>query len=414
MAGSTGSGSGSGRNSGNENDSNGDDGDGASTQPSKLSSALCASCDRCRARKSRCDGQRPCSACKHNYMKKHKLTSCDGVDPERFECVYSPAKRRGPVPGHKVKKSENATAAMKAVKEAMLHSHSSSKKSAKKSAQPLVAAAAAQGGNSFPAMGQAAFASMPGSVGVAAAPYCGGPHAAAAAGNYAMGQNNMPLLSPLDPNAAALQQHILSSLGAIGLGLYASYAATGAGAMPGLMGTAGAGDTMASNQDAAKQHLAYIQQLQMQQQMQVRQDQAPPAAAAASAAPAANDLEASNNSDSVGATSSAGSLSPTPGAQAVMAKINTEASGPKHAAIGCEKPNAVKFLHLLNPNDPDGVRFRACYALSFGSLFGLPPIPSDEEYCHRFEPTGSFEPHLLPKFDIAALQAARFAESKFQ
>lgn len=32
-------------------------------------------------------------------MKKHKLTSVEGLDPNMFECVYSPAKRRGPVPG---------------------------------------------------------------------------------------------------------------------------------------------------------------------------------------------------------------------------------------------------------------------------------------------------------------------------
>ena len=36
--------------------------------------ALCASCDRCRARKTKCDGQRPCGNCATKYLKKHKLT----------------------------------------------------------------------------------------------------------------------------------------------------------------------------------------------------------------------------------------------------------------------------------------------------------------------------------------------------
>lgn len=36
--------------------------------------ALCASCDRCRARKTKCDGKRPCSNCANKYMKKHKLS----------------------------------------------------------------------------------------------------------------------------------------------------------------------------------------------------------------------------------------------------------------------------------------------------------------------------------------------------
>jgi len=36
--------------------------------------ALCASCDRCRARKTKCDGERPCSNCAAKYLKKHKLS----------------------------------------------------------------------------------------------------------------------------------------------------------------------------------------------------------------------------------------------------------------------------------------------------------------------------------------------------
>ncbi|KAL7567140.1 hypothetical protein ACA910_009467 [Epithemia clementina (nom. ined.)] len=60
--------------------------------------ALCASCDRCRSRKTKCDGNRPCSNCATKYMKKNKLTSIDGIDLSEFDCIYSPAKRRGPIP----------------------------------------------------------------------------------------------------------------------------------------------------------------------------------------------------------------------------------------------------------------------------------------------------------------------------
>lgn len=35
--------------------------------------ALCASCDRCRSRKTKCDGQRPCSNCTSKYLKKNHL-----------------------------------------------------------------------------------------------------------------------------------------------------------------------------------------------------------------------------------------------------------------------------------------------------------------------------------------------------
>ena len=30
---------------------------------------LCASCDRCRSRKTKCDGKRPCSNCKTRYLR---------------------------------------------------------------------------------------------------------------------------------------------------------------------------------------------------------------------------------------------------------------------------------------------------------------------------------------------------------
>lgn len=36
--------------------------------------ALCASCDRCRGRKTKCNGQRPCSNCANKYMKKNKIS----------------------------------------------------------------------------------------------------------------------------------------------------------------------------------------------------------------------------------------------------------------------------------------------------------------------------------------------------
>ena len=51
------------------------------------SQGLCASCDRCRARKTKCDGNRPCGNCASKYMKKHKLTSLDGVDLALLGCV---------------------------------------------------------------------------------------------------------------------------------------------------------------------------------------------------------------------------------------------------------------------------------------------------------------------------------------
>jgi predicted nucleotidyltransferase len=66
------------------------------------------------------------------------------------------------------------------------------------------------------------------------------------------------------------------------------------------------------------------------------------------------------------------------------------------------------YRPLIEPSNSHGLHLRACYTLSIGDMFGLPPIPTDDEYCRRFDK--SLEPHQLPKFDLAALQAARFAE----
>jgi len=79
----------------------GNDGKRASYTPS-----LCA-CDTCREKKTKCDGQQPCTLCKQKYMKQNKLTSLDGIDPQLVGCTYSTAKKSGPEPGSKCKKRGN-------------------------------------------------------------------------------------------------------------------------------------------------------------------------------------------------------------------------------------------------------------------------------------------------------------------
>jgi len=57
---------------------------------------LCSSCDRCRAKKIKCDGERPCGMCKAAYKRKN----VEELDLT-VACVYSLAKRRGPPPKRK-------------------------------------------------------------------------------------------------------------------------------------------------------------------------------------------------------------------------------------------------------------------------------------------------------------------------
>jgi hypothetical protein len=65
--------------------------------------------------------------------------------------------------------------------------------------------------------------------------------------------------------------------------------------------------------------------------------------------------------------------------------------------------------HLLELSDPDGSRLRAYYRLSVDEVFGFPPTPTDEEYCTRLNILG-MTPRMIPGTHLAALSAARFAE----
>ena len=50
------------------------------------SSQLCASCERCRVKKTKCDGKRPCSNCVARYLKINKIDRY--VEQERIIFCY--------------------------------------------------------------------------------------------------------------------------------------------------------------------------------------------------------------------------------------------------------------------------------------------------------------------------------------
>ena len=90
----------------NDANANADDGgvrrvSNVTTNASTISNDIfCASCDRCRSRKIKCDGERPCKSCTVSYMKKNKIKDVSEVDLTQVECFYSVAKKRGPIPKH--------------------------------------------------------------------------------------------------------------------------------------------------------------------------------------------------------------------------------------------------------------------------------------------------------------------------
>lgn len=162
--------------------------------PNRDSTNLCSSCDPCRTRKTKCDGLSPCRACVRKHAKKHKLTSYEGITAQDCECTYSVAKRRGPVPGFKNSKEEkgdgkaSATKKRRHLQDGTLHANPPKKKKEKRSMDR---------GHRQEALLQNHLGSNP------------------QMGNGTIfGGNNF--IMPLDPAAAALQQQILSGLGALG------------------------------------------------------------------------------------------------------------------------------------------------------------------------------------------------------
>lgn len=417
---------------------------------------LCASCDWCRARKIKCDGKRPCGACVKHYLKKHKLTSAEGIDPSLFDCVYSPAKRRGPVPGHKQSRENGKSGKSSKRRRSGNGSRKPPQAPPSDSAAAFAAAApgslslqiaedgsvtsshtgGAYGGSSLAGASHATGGGPGGSqYGVRSmgggAPGGGSQHgnmstggSAQASASYAGSGGAFPLLPPLDPNAAAMQQHVLSTLGSIGVNLFSANnnnsndnninnhnnhnngdgsVGCGGGVMApaglsmGQVASAGGQDTMATAQNAAQQQLAYIQQLQLQQQLQAQKQRRN---AVASGNTKSNNFRRSASS---GSRQSLQHSAPAPSVHSATSE--DEAS---RRAIGCTNPAVTRYAPLLSPSDARGAHLRACHALAAGGLLGLPPLPTDGEYCRRFGP--SLEPHQLPKFDVAALQAARLAE----
>jgi hypothetical protein len=137
---------------------------------------------------------------------------------------------------------------------------------------------------------------------------------------------------------------------------------------------------MAAASNSAQQQLGFIERLQRQQQqqaMQKHQNQN-------------NGLYSSRDEWNM-----SGGSSPLPQAN----DVRTSYSNAKklNAVVGCEKTKVLELLPLLLSHNPIGMRFRASYTLSFGSMFQLPPILS-------------FTNGPLPKYDAAALQGAQFAE----
>eukprot|EP00529_Nitzschia_sp_RCC80_P017339 CAMPEP_0113523382 /NCGR_PEP_ID=MMETSP0014_2-20120614/45677_1 /TAXON_ID=2857 /ORGANISM="Nitzschia sp." /LENGTH=843 /DNA_ID=CAMNT_0000421471 /DNA_START=181 /DNA_END=2713 /DNA_ORIENTATION=+ /assembly_acc=CAM_ASM_000159 len=346
--------------------------------------ALCASCDRCRARKTKCDGKRPCGNCATKYMKKHKITSIDGIDPSEFECVYSPAKRRGPVPGR-------AGATRKAPEAFGMGSTLNA---------PIGVGGgggSAGGGNMRGGMTQQSHHRLGGGGGGGGGGGFGSMDFGAGAGPSAMpvGMSTIPSATPSSLEEFQLRQMMLQNMGAAGA---VTSAGLGAGLGTGAVG--GGGPSVApDNSFLDSQQAAIQQQLQLIQQLQAQQ----------------------SNSDRGSSQLPAMNGSTTPMGIGGFGNGNADESQDKRRKFEQPKPNPATtdangvpktiaaHTHLLELSDPDGTRLRSYFRLSVDELFVFPPTPTDEEYCLRLNIPG-MTPRMIPGTHLAALSAVRFAE----
>jgi len=376
-------------------------------RPGSPSVALCASCDRCRARKTKCDGARPCGNCAAKYLKKNKLTSLDGIDVSLFECVYSPAKRRGPVPGKattngaetkgttsRKRDSDTSKATNNESKKGCLESFLMKHENQKDARQP--ANSGIMGGSANSAIG-------------------GNNINAGAAGNNLnalMSQYGMNLGLGTVPGAGSgntrgeseawqMQKQMLDNqqqLAALqGMTSNNTFSSAGHGTNMELQSQLQQLQLMqqlqqqqqSGNSNGLGQQLNYLQQLQyQQQQLQVALSQQQPTNPT---------QEAHTQQKGSKGERSSGSKPPK----------KSQRSEAKNT-VNIQKTVQSHLLELLK-NNPDGNRLRSFFDLSINELFCLPPIPTDDEYCSRLPPPAG-KPRPLPKFDLAALQAARFSE----
>lgn len=368
---------------------------------SSSTAGLCSSCDRCRARKTRCDGSRPCSNCAAKYLKKHKLADprdLAGIDPAALGCVYSPAKRRGPVPG-------KAGAARKA-SEALAVQHEVHHAGLGVGGVPGVG-----GGQlgEYDLSAAGGMAGMGGGMGMGGMGMGGGD-------DLAELRRQLQLQHQLERQMAEVGGSMDGAVGAVGSPLAAA-----AQMLPPLPAA-----------DPVQEQLYQLQQLQRQQEQLQRQIQAQNNSAGGAGAGAGGfgdlgggggaggmDLGSMNlGSMAVGMGMDHAAATSEPAAR--RARTNPQAGASNGTAIGGSGgglPKSVqKHLPLLSRSNVDGNRLRSYYDLGIDDLFRLPPVPTDEEYGRRLQSLhlpglSSVDPNSsLPRFDQAALQAARFSE----
>ncbi len=392
----------------------------------QLLMALCAACDRCRSSKTRCDRQRPCGLCKQKYMMTHNLTNVNDIKEELFGCVYSPAKRRGPVPARSMSSvgrcrpgdmhSSSVSASVSTLADVGacvrgFGDASVSRSVSNTSVEERLSTNKQRWGSGTSINGSMSLADTIPSNGSEVYQHLTETDMSSASSTTSFNGNSYTpqnLLPPFDPSIASMQQRVLSNFRFVGMNMYPSSTSSSITNIYRIVGgctPAGVGagrqhllDVMATAQNSAQQQLAYVQQLQLRLQIQAQEKRQ-----ASNAALLTGTMTADQDNDSLDNTTNRLLIREDPD---IFLQSTPETV--RQCQTDCDHPDILKYLPLLQPTNRFGMHLRACYTLAFGGLLGLPPIPTDEEYCRQFGPL--FDPSLLPLFDVAALRAAQFVE----
>lgn len=319
---------------------------------------LCASCDRCRARKTKCDGSRPCSNCAIKYMKKHKLTSIEGIDIREFNCVYSPAKRRGPVPG-RVLLARNRALKIKSEEESGTLSHG-----------------ARDNNTSSPQMlSQNIMTCLP----VATT---------STASNSASGTSGSHLFNPGEALIAQQRQLLMQAQGLNGFNMNLN--GIGDPSVMGLFGASGTlgrtlGTTAMANPNLYQTRNSVSSDIGNQQAQNMFAPPQQQFRVGTSLRP-----DTTNQSHDQANRSQRMKLEP---------KLDKKDENTQHL---------LRYESLLHMNNQEGNMLRSYFMMSINEVFNLPPVPLEDEYCRGLALT--LNPMQLPRNTRAALHAARYAE----
>lgn len=325
----------------------------SSTSSAAPTTALCASCDRCRARKTKCDGKRPCGNCAAKYLKKHKLASIEGIDISLFGCVYSPAKRRGPVPGRISRKNSTAAKENQSKTQPFLSGRGNPMSTHPLTPGNVTSASGLSDNPMFSSDQTGMLQHLENQKQKLSALLMKGEPSGSIDEMLQAQQRSMLLQAQTQLNGFNLNAISDSS----GIGLYAG----------------GVGSNMYGANSAASNNLSGNQLLQAQQ------------------------LQAMNQAHKEKMQEQGGN--PNQRMKMSSSESREEKSTPKYIA---------KYEPLLGPTNQEGNMLRSYYEISVNELFRLPPIPTDEEFCLKLPLPISVS--QMSRGDACTLKAGRFAE----